>query len=76
MSEQDRQWHESFKPSFTNDGQIIYRTSKPKKYANWKALPVVGNGKDVVVMGQHAGEKVRFTKLMLPLDTNACRILT
>ncbi|KAK5958625.1 hypothetical protein OHC33_000468 [Knufia fluminis] len=57
MNEQDRQWHESFKPSFTNDGQIIYRTSKPKKYVNWKALPVVGNGKDVVVMGQHAGEK-------------------
>lgn len=58
MNEQDQKWHESFKPSFTTDGQIIYRTSKPGKDAAWKEVPVGGDGRSVVVAAQHVGGMV------------------
>jgi len=58
MSEQDREWHGSFKPSFTTDGQIIYRVSKPGKDTTWKEMPLVENDRSVVIIGQHAGGMV------------------
>lgn len=58
MSEADRKWHESFKPSFASDGRLVYRVSKLRGVEQWEEVPVVGDGRGVVVMGKEAGPMV------------------
>lgn len=61
MTDQDRAWHGSFKPRFTTDGEILYKTSKPMHDKAWKEQPVTGDGNAVVVMGRPQQQKVSTT---------------
>lgn len=58
MTEQDLAWHDSFKPRFTTDGGILYRTSKPKQNHGWRDKPVAGDGGAMVVNGRPQRAKV------------------
>lgn len=58
MSDQDRIWHASFKPHFTTNGEIIYKTSKPSKHKDWKEVPVAGVKKAIVAIGRQQNAQV------------------
>ena len=59
MSEQDRRWHDSFKPHFTTSGKIMYRVTKLQKERGWKEVPIAGDGQNVVAVGRPQEGKVR-----------------
>ena len=58
MSETDREWHDSFKPHFTNNGTIVYRTSKRAKDQSWKEVSVTREGGEAVMLGKEADVQV------------------
>lgn len=57
MTEDELRWHDSFKPHFTNDGRVIYRTSTPSRDQTWSELPVAREGPSAVVMGRQTKTK-------------------
>lgn len=63
MSDQDRVWHASFKPHFTTNGKIVYKTSKPGKDDTWKEVAIAGDKKAVVAIGRQQTTEVCLSHL-------------
>lgn len=69
MTEDDRQWHESFKPHFTGSGKMLYKTSRPGDKA-WLETTLAYDGASALVLGRPKDEKVSCRDYFEELLTN------
>lgn len=59
MSEVDREWYKTFKPTFTTDGGVLYRSaSKKNKDREWKEEVMVREGKKSITVSRLQSDQV------------------
>lgn len=75
MPESDRQWHESFKPHFTNSGKMLYKTSRGGD-TSWLETTLARDHNSTLVLGQHKDQKVSRKKPEQVRQLTFCRLTT